>query len=218
MTDQEMLDNLKQIQAEAQDALKKDNKAALDKALADYDGKFEEYEKQLNRIEASVRTAELGLSGGADQKDAAARKAFNTFIRSGEVMDVMVAGNDSQGGYLVPEVQATEILKLATDGNPMRELATVKTISGDSYPFLVRGGKAGASWVGETAARPNTDTPTYSERRITPFEIYANPPVSQALLEDAAFDVETELNEAIAEEFAVQENTEFFTGSGTGEV
>ena len=114
MTDQEMLDNLKQIQAEAQDALKKDNKAALDKALADYDGKFEEYEKQLNRIEASVRTAELGLSGGADPKDAAARKAFNTFIRSGEVMDAMVAGNDSQGGYLVPEVQATEILKLAT--------------------------------------------------------------------------------------------------------
>lgn len=46
MTDQEMLDNLKQIQAEAQDALKKDNKAALDKALADYDGKFEEYEKR----------------------------------------------------------------------------------------------------------------------------------------------------------------------------
>nr|DAO57209.1 MAG TPA: major capsid protein [Caudoviricetes sp.] len=218
MTDQEMLDNLKQIQAEAQDALKKDNKAALDKALADYDGKFEEYEKQLNRIEASVRTAELGLSGGADQKDAAARKAFNTFIRSGEVMDVMVAGNDSQGGYLVPEVQATEILKLATDGNPMRELATVKTISGDSYPFLVRGGKAGASWVGETAARPNTDTPTYSERRITPFEIYANPPVSQTLLEDEAFDVETELNEAIAEEFSAQENAKFFTGSGTGEV
>lgn len=218
MTDQEMLDNLKQIQAEAQDALKKDNKAALDKALADYDRKFEEYEKQLNRIEASVRTAELGLSGGADPKDAAARKAFNTFIRSGEVMDAMVAGNDSQGGYLVPEVQATEILKLATDGNPMRELATVKTISGDSYPFLVRGGKAGSSWVGETAARPNTDTPTYSERRITPFEIYANPPVSQTLLEDAAFDVETELNEAIAEEFAAQENTKFFTGSGTGEV
>ena len=110
MTDQEMLDNLKQIQAEAQDALKKDNKAALDKALADYDGKFEEYEKQLNRIEASVRTAELGLSGGADQKDAAARKAFNTFIRSGKVIDVMAAGNDSQGGYIVPEVQATEIL------------------------------------------------------------------------------------------------------------
>ena len=133
-------------------------------------------------------------------------------------MDAMVAGNDSQGGYLVPEVQATEILKLATDGNPMRELATVKTISGDSYPFLVRGGKAGASWVGETAARPNTDTPTYSERSSTPFEIYANPPVSQTLLEDAAFDVETELNEAIAEEFAAQENTKFFTGSGTGEV
>lgn len=216
MTDQEMLDSLKQIQAEAQDALKKDNKAALDAALADYDRKFSEYEAQLNRIEASVKMSDLNPRDNGNPKDAAARKAFNAFIRTGEVLDAMIAGTDSQGGYLVPEVQATEILKLAADGNPMRELATVKTISGDSYPFLVRGGKAGSAWVGETAARPNTDTPTYTERRIRPGEIYANPPISQQLLEDAAFDVEAEINEAVAEDFSEQENTKFFNGTGTG--
>lgn len=219
MTDQQILDNLRQINAEAQDALKKDNQAALDAALKNYDEKFSRFEQQLNSVEASVKTITVNPGGGEAPKDAETRKAFNAFLRSGEVvMDVMVAGNDGMGGYLVPEVQATEILKLAVDGNPMRELATVKTISGDSYPFLVRGGKAGSGWVGETAARPNTDTPTYSERRITPFEIYANPPVSQQLLEDAAFNVEAELNEAVAEEFAAQENAKFFAGSGSGEI
>lgn len=218
MTDQQILDTLRQINAEAQDALKKDNQAALDAALKNYDEKFSQFENQLNNIEASVKTITLNPDGGENRKDAAAHKAFNAFLRTGEVMDAMTAGTDAQGGYLVPEVQATEILKLAADGNPMRELATVKTISGESYPFLVRSGSAGSGWVAETAARPVTDTPTYSERRITPYEIYANPAVSQILLEDTAFDIEAEINEAVAQEFSDQENTKFFSGTGTSQI
>ena len=218
MTDQQILDTLRQINAEAQDALKKDNQAALDAALKNYDEKFSQFEKQLSNVEASVKTITLNPDGGENRKDAAAHKAFNAFLRTGEVMDAMTAGTDAQGGYLVPEVQATEILKLAADGNPMRELATVKTISGESYPFLVRSGSAGSGWVAETAARPVTDTPTYSERRITPYEIYANPAVSQILLEDTAFDIEAEINEAVAQEFSDQENTKFFSGTGTDQI
>lgn len=218
MTDQQILDNLRQINAEAQDALKKDNQAALDAALKNYDEKFSRFEQQLNYVEASVKTITVNPGGGEAPKDAETRKAFNAFLRTGDVMDAMTAGTDSQGGYLVPEIQATEILKLAADGNPMRELATVKTISGESYPFLVRGGKAGSGWVGETAARPNTDTPVYSERRIMPYEIYANPAISQILLEDSAFNVESEVNEAVAQEFSEQENVKFFTGSGVNEI
>lgn len=218
MTDQQILDTLRQINAEAQDALKKDNQAALDAALKNYDEKFSQFEKQLNNVEASVKTITVNPGGGEAPKDAKTGKAFNAFLRTGEVMDAMTAGTDSQGGYLVPEVQATEILKLAADGNPMRELATVKTISGESYPFLVRSGSAGSGWVAETAARPVTDTPTYSERRITPYEIYANPAVSQILLEDTAFDIEAEINEAVAQEFSDQENTKFFNGTGTAQI
>ena len=56
MTDQQILDTLRQINAEAQDALKKDNQAALDAALKNYDEKFSQFEKQLNNVEASVKT------------------------------------------------------------------------------------------------------------------------------------------------------------------
>ena len=183
MTDREILDELKQIQAEAQDALQRENKAALDKALADYDSKFDKVARQLESVEAAIKTAAVLPGGSADDSK---RKAFEAFIRRGEVRDELVAGTDANGGYLVPEAQATEIIKLASNGNPMRELATVKTISGDSYPFLVRSTGAGASWTTETGTRSATGTPTYAERRITPFEIYANPPISQQLLEDAA--------------------------------
>lgn len=215
MTDREILDELKQIQAEAQDALQRENKAALDKALADYDSKFDKFARQLESVEAAIKTAAVLPGGAADDSK---RKAFEAFIRRGEVRDELVAGTDANGGYLVPEAQATEIIKLASKGNPMRELATVKTISGDSYPFLVRSTNAGASWTTETGTRSATGTPTYAERRITPFEIYANPPISQQLLEDAAFDAEAEVNDAVAEEIRNQENDKFFNGTGSSEI
>lgn len=215
MTDREILDELKQIQAEAQDALQRENKAALDKALADYDSKFDKFARQLESVEAAIKTAAVLPGGAADDSK---RKAFEAFIRRGEVRDELVAGTDANGGYLVPEAQATEIIKLASNGNPMRELATVKTISGDSYPFLVRSTNAGASWTTETGTRSATGTPTYAERRITPFEIYANPPISQQLLEDAAFDAEAEVNDAVAEEIRNQENDKFFNGTGSSEI
>lgn len=215
MTDREILDELKQIQAEAQDALQRENKAALDKALADYDVKFDKFARQLESVEAAIKTAAVLPGGSADDSK---RKAFEAFIRRGEVRDELVAGTDANGGYLVPEAQATEIIKLASNGNPMRELATVKTISGDSYPFLVRSTGAGASWTTETGTRSATGTPTYAERRITPFEIYANPPISQQLLEDAAFDAEAEVNDAVAEEIRNQENDKFFNGTGSSEI
>lgn len=215
MTDREILDELKQIQAEAQDALQRENKAALDKALADYDVKFDKFARQLESVEAAIKTADVLPGGSADDSK---RKAFEAFIRRGEVRDDLVAGTDANGGYLVPEAQATEIIKLASNGNPMRELATVKTISGDSYPFLVRSTGAGASWTTETGTRSATGTPTYAERRITPFEIYANPPISQQLLEDAAFDAEAEVNDAVAEEIRNQENDKFFNGTGSSQI
>lgn len=215
MTDREILDELKQIQTEAQDALQRENKAALDKALADYDSKFDKFARQLESVEAAIKTAAVLPGGAADDSK---REAFEAFIRRGEVRDELVAGTDANGGYLVPEAQATEIIKLASNGNPMRELATVKTISGDSYPFLVRSTGAGASWTTETGTRSATGTPTYAERRITPFEIYANPPISQQLLEDAAFDAEAEVNDAVAEEIRNQENDKFFNGTGSSEI
>ena len=215
MTDREILDELKQIQAEAQDALQRENKAALDKALADYDSKFDKFARQLESVEAAIKTAAVLPGGAADDSK---RKAFEAFIRRGEVRDELVAGTDANGGYLVPEAQATEIIKLASNGNPMRELATVKTLSGDSYPFLVRSTGAGASWTTETGTRSATGTPTYAERRITPFEIYANPPISQQLLEDAAFDAEAEVNDAVAEEIRNQENDKFFNGTGSSQI
>ena len=58
-------------------------------------------------------------------------------------------------------------------------------ISGNVYkkPFMITGAAVG--WVGETAARPQTDTPTLDELSFPAMELYAMPAATATLLEDA---------------------------------
>ena len=46
-------------------------------------------------------------------------------------------------------------------------------------------------WVAETAARPQTTTPQLAELSFPTMELYAMPAATQALLDDAAVDIET---------------------------
>jgi HK97 family phage major capsid protein len=68
--------------------------------------------------------------------------------------------------------------------------------------------------VSETAGRPETATPTFIEVAPPFGELYANPAASQAMLDDAAFDVEAWLAQEIATEFARAEGSAFVGGNG----
>lgn len=76
-------------------------------------------------------------------------------------------------------------------------------------------GGAPSGWVAETAARPETTTPTFREMVPPGGDLYANPAVSQAMLDDAMFDVETYIAGEIATEFARAEGAAFVSGNGT---
>ncbi|MAO01040.1 MAG: phage major capsid protein [Roseovarius sp.] len=78
--------------------------------------------------------------------------------------------------------------------------------------FNLRGTSSG--WVGETAARPATDTGTFGQLVYRVGEIYANPAATQQLLDDALVDLESWLAGEVQTEFAYQENLAFVSGSG----
>ena len=67
------------------------------------------------------------------------------------------------------------------------------------------------------AARPETNTPTFTEIVPAAGELYANPAASQQMLDDAMFDVETWLAHEIATEFARAEGSAFVSGTGTNQ-
>ncbi len=74
--------------------------------------------------------------------------------------------------------------------SPIRSLATVRQVSGSvlKKPFAASGFASG--WVAETAARTQTGTPELAELAFPTMELYAMPAATQALLDDAAVDIE----------------------------
>ncbi|RLZ06384.1 phage major capsid protein, partial [Acinetobacter sp. 2JN-4] len=104
-------------------------------------------------------------------------------------------GVDADGGYAVPEELDRTILQLLHDESPMRKVCNQITVSTSDYKKLVSLGGAGSGWVGETAARPETGTPTLKQIMATMGEIYANPQATQTSLDDVFFNVETWLQD-----------------------
>lgn len=166
--------------------------------------------------------ARPGLVGRASTaEDEEHKKAFGSFIRKGTeagLIDVqkkaMSVGSDADGGYMVPVEMNDRVVTRVFETTPMRQLATVMTINTEAVEFLGDTDEASASWVGETAARNDTNTPQIRQIRITAHELHAQPKVTQKLLDDAVMDIESWLANKVADKFARTENNAFINGDG----
>jgi len=123
--------------------------------------------------------------------------------------------SEAAGGYAVPEELDQAIERTLSAISPIRAIANVVKVGSAGYRKLVTTGGTPSGWVAETAGRPETDTPVFAEIAPPFGELYANPAASQAMLDDAAFDVEAWLAQEIAAEFARAEGAAFVGGNGT---
>lgn len=125
--------------------------------------------------------------------------------------------SDPDGGYLVTPQQSARIIEVVFETSPMRQIATVETISSDALEGLFDGDEAAAAWVAERGSRPETATPQLGQWRIPTHELYANPRATQKLLDDSAVDIEAWLSRKVADKFARTENLAFVLGTGVGQ-
>ena len=98
--------------------------------------------------------------------------------------------------------------------SPMRAIANIETISPDAIEYPRDDDEASAGWVGEQEDRPETGTPKAGMQRIPVHELYANPKVTQKLLEDNAWNVESWLGNKIGDKFGRTEANAFVVGNG----
>ena len=98
--------------------------------------------------------------------------------------------------------------------SPIRAIAGIRQVSSAVYkkPFSVNG--FGTGWVGETAARPQTSTPTIDALTFPAMELYAMPAATSALLDDSAVNIDQWIAEEVRDAFAQQEGQAFITGDG----
>jgi HK97 family phage major capsid protein len=200
------------VKAEKVDRINEDVgklQAALDKAMTDI--------------------AALKIGGGASTPDGKSgdpeyRAEFESYFRDGEVSAKVKAnkiqaaankGTPGQGGYLAPIEWDRSITDRLIQVSPMRQIASVQAITTAGYTKLYNMRGTGSGWVGETAARPETTTPTLEPITIVPGTIYAMPGATEEILEDAEIDIEAWLTNEVESEFSYQEGLAFVSGNGT---
>lgn len=167
------------------------------------------------RVVSPAPIAAAGRAGrtGTEFADAYLRKG----IEAGFEMKRLSVGVAGEGGLAVPleiDQRIETTLKLIS---PIRAIADVVKVGSANYRKLVAAGGVASGWVGETAGRPETATPVFSEVLAPMGELYANPAATQAMLDDALFDVEGWLAREIAIEFARAEGVAFVSGTGTAQ-
>ena len=175
----------------------------------------EEMAQLRSRIDAqAVAAARPALSGARAQGSAFVESYLRKGLEAGLEVKSLSGVTDAAGGYAVPEEIDAEIGRLLTSISPIRAIANVVRVGSAGYRKLVTAGGTPSGWVSETAGRPETGTPTFIEVAPPFGELYANPAASQAMLDDAAFDVEAWLAQEIATEFARAEGSAFVNGNG----
>ncbi|MCM8729697.1 phage major capsid protein [Hephaestia sp. GCM10023244] len=145
--------------------------------------------------------------------------AFEGFLRSGasvEMKSFTGASGDS-GGYAVPKEIDAVIDATLKSVSPIRAIANVVKVGSAGYRKLVTTGGTPSGWASETGSRTETGTPSFVELAPPMGDLYANPSASQAMLDDALFDVEDWLANEIAREFAAAEGSAFVSGTGTNQ-
>jgi HK97 family phage major capsid protein len=151
---------------------------------------------QMKRIDAlALKSARPVLENSRSRlTDTSAREhksAFDAYVRQGDSgalrmleTKAMSAGSNADGGYLVPAELEHEIGQRLAAISPIRAISSVREISGSVYkkPFMTAGPATG--WVGETAARTQTASPTLDALSFPAMELYAMPAATAALLDD----------------------------------
>jgi HK97 family phage major capsid protein len=123
-------------------------------------------------------------------------------------------GIGPKGGVAVPVEIDTVIDRVLRSASPIRSIAQVVDVGSANYRKLITTSGVVSGWVSETGARVETDTPDFAEIAPPMGELYANPAASQAMLDDAFFDVEAWLGGEIGREFARAEGVAFVSGDG----
>jgi HK97 family phage major capsid protein len=175
--------------------------------------------EKLDRLETMLKRPEVGAETKSIDHSL---KMFDKWLRKGkEGMEIdeiksLSVSNDTSGGFLAPPEYVAELIKTITEVTPFRNAARIRTTTQKSVQMPSRTATFSAQWVAEQGTRSETTGYTTQLEEVPTHEMYALIDISEQELEDAAFNLETEMNAEFATQFAKAEGAAFVNGTGVG--
>jgi HK97 family phage major capsid protein len=175
--------------------------------------------EKLDRLETIVKRPNASYE---ETEVKAEEKAFTKWLRKGkEGLDEMetkalAVSDDTSAGFLAPPEYVRELIKTVTEVSPLRNIARVRSTTLKSVQMPSRTATFSAVFVAEQGTRSETTGYTTQLEEIPTHELYALVDISEQQLEDSVFNVEAEMQEEFATQFAKAEGTAFISGNGVG--
>ena len=140
---------------------------------------------------------------------------MRTKVPQPHIVNALETGKDSEGGYLVPDEYERTLVEALEEENIFRSMAKIiNTASGDrKIPMVAT--KGTASWIDEEGAYLESDD-SFGMISIGAYKLGTMIKVSEELLNDSVFDLESYIAKEFARRIGNKEEEAFFNGDGAG--
>lgn len=132
-----------------------------------------------------------------------------------EVRNALSIGSDTEGGYLVPDEFENTLITALNEENIIRKFAHIFTTSSGAHKIPVVSQRGTASWIDEAGTITESDD-TFGQQLIGAHKVGTLIKVSEELLSDAAFNLESYFTSEFARRIGNAEEEAFLIGNGTG--
>ena len=183
--------------------------------------RLEAMDKEMSRATSTPLTAKPEAPK-ADAKVGRAsdayKEAFWNHARkrdSYEIRNALQVGTDTEGGYLVPDTFEKRLITSLEEENVIRKHAHVFTTSNGAHKIPIVSARGTAAWVDEEGQIPESDD-AFGQQLIGAHKISTLIKVSEELLNDSAFDLESHFRTEFVARMGEAEEEAFITGDGAG--
>lgn len=201
----------------------------MEKELESYTNEIKRMERkdaieaELNKpVSAPLTTKPMVTKEDEEKEDRASnsyKKSFWNAMRDKsirpDVMNSLKVGSDAEGGYLVPDEYEKTLVEGLEEENIFRKIAKVITTSSGDRKIPVVATKGTASWVDEEGVIEDKDD-AFSQVSIGAYKLGTLIKVSEELLNDSVFDLESYISKEFARRIGSREEDAFFNGDGVG--
>ena len=146
-------------------------------------------------------------------------EAFWNMIRNrgnyGEVHNALSVGEDSEGGFTVPDEFERKLVEALEGNNIFRGMATVIRTSSGTRKIPIAEDTGEASWIDEGEEIPESDT-TFGQTMLSAYKLGTMIKISNELLNYSAFDLASYIARRFGVRMGNAEERAFITGDGVG--